>query len=100
MTALQVVSARTPDSRTPAFHAGVRRARLLTRLLECPPFVAIVAPAGYGKTALLSDWSAADPRAFAWVTLHRSLDDPNSLLRSVTRALATAPERELVLVLD
>ncbi|HEX6025989.1 MAG TPA: LuxR C-terminal-related transcriptional regulator, partial [Solirubrobacter sp.] len=80
--------------------AGVRRQRLVKRLLDCPPFVVIVAPAGYGKTALLSDWSAADPRSFAWLTLHRGLDDPSSMTRAVTRALATATGQDLVLVLD
>jgi LuxR family maltose regulon positive regulatory protein len=97
---LQVVP--RPDSRfagRPPLRQGVRRRRLLTRLLaaDCPPFVVLVAPAGYGKTTLLSDWSAADPRSFAWITLHRGLDDPSSVRRSIARALDTSPG---VLVLD
>ena len=81
----------------------MRRPRLLTPLLAAdgPPFVVVVAPAGYGKTTLLCDWSAADPRPFAWVTLHRGLDDPSVLLRSITRALDAARRAgDVVLVLD
>jgi LuxR family maltose regulon positive regulatory protein len=29
--------------------------------------IAIAAPAGYGKSSLLAEWSAADPRPVAWV---------------------------------
>src|SRR5262249_42962395 len=29
----------------------------------------IVAPAGYGKTTLLAQWAARDPRPFAWISI-------------------------------
>jgi LuxR family maltose regulon positive regulatory protein len=36
----------------------------------------VSAPAGFGKTTLLSEWLAADPRAsIAWVSLDRSDND-------------------------
>ena len=104
---LQVVPRAEPRfaGRRPPLRIGVRRRRLLTQLLaaDAPPFVVVVAPAGYGKTTLLCDWSAADPRPFAWVTLHRGLDDPSTLLRSITRALDAAQrsaDDSVVLVLD
>ena len=31
------------------------------------PLALLVAPAGYGKTTLLSEWAAHDPRPFAWI---------------------------------
>jgi LuxR family transcriptional regulator, maltose regulon positive regulatory protein len=35
------------------------------------PFATVIAPAGYGKTTLLAEWSERDPRPFAWVALGR-----------------------------
>jgi LuxR family maltose regulon positive regulatory protein len=49
--------------------ALVSRARLLRPLATCPTeSVAIVcAPAGYGKTTLLTEWAMRDVRPFTWV---------------------------------
>jgi len=47
----------------------------------------IVAPAGYGKTTLLSQWAARDARTFAWVTLDERDNDPIVLLRHIAAAL-------------
>ena len=82
-----------PDApRGPRLRASVRRPRLVTALVadEAPPFVVLVAPAGYGKTTLLCEWCARDPRPFAWVTLDHRHEDPRVLLQSVTRALDEA----------
>ena len=51
----------------------------------------ICAPAGWGKTVLLSEWHAApeETRAFAWVSLDRADDDPVRFWRYVIAALAT-----------
>ena len=40
----------------------------------------IVAPSGYGKTTLLSQWDAADERPFVWISLDGRHDDPAMLL--------------------
>jgi LuxR family maltose regulon positive regulatory protein len=48
----------------------------------------LVAPAGYGKTTLLSQWAAKDSRPFAWVTLDERDNDPVVLLRHIAAALA------------
>jgi LuxR family maltose regulon positive regulatory protein len=51
------------------------------------PLVSVVAPAGYGKTTLLSSWAAADRRPFAWVALDGGDDDPVVFLRYVASAI-------------
>jgi LuxR family transcriptional regulator, maltose regulon positive regulatory protein len=86
----------------PPLRARVHRARLVEPLKRAdgPGTVALIAPAGYGKTTLLCEWCAHDPRPFAWVTLDRRHDDQGFLLRSITRALDEfdgAPARVLVL---
>jgi LuxR family transcriptional regulator, maltose regulon positive regulatory protein len=97
-------AARTP--RRPAPHSTVGRPRLLNALASAdrPPLAVLVAPSGFGKTTLLSEWSARDPRSFAWITLDAGHDDPVTLLRAVSRAIdaacASAPDGRIVLVLD
>ncbi len=92
--------------RRPAVHAGVPRPRLVAALAAPDPqrLVEIVAPAGFGKTLLLEEWSARDPRAFAWLTLSPAHDSARELLRAVARAVdaahADAPDGRIVLVLD
>jgi LuxR family transcriptional regulator, maltose regulon positive regulatory protein len=102
----------------------VQRPRLLARLIDARdiPLVAIVAPAGYGKTSLLAEWAEQDSRASSWLAceewhsdpivltraivaafeevesfddaVHRSLDEPDQdLLSCVLPALATSLER-------
>ncbi|MCK0118559.1 LuxR C-terminal-related transcriptional regulator [Isoptericola sp. S6320L] len=43
--------------------------------------VGVTAPAGYGKSTLLTEWATHDPRPVVWVSLDRLDDDPLSLLR-------------------
>ena len=47
----------------------------------------VVAPAGYGKTTLLSQWAARDARPFAWVSVDERDNDPRVLLKHVAAAL-------------
>jgi LuxR family maltose regulon positive regulatory protein len=67
----------------------VARERLVRRLLDARhlPVALIVAPAGYGKTTLLSQWSARDGRPFAWVNLDEEDNDPHNLLSAIALAL-------------
>src|SRR3954463_4381632 len=68
----------------------VERSRLLDRLAAVPddvPLVLLTAPAGYGKTTLLSQWASADRRRFGWVTLDRADSDPVRLADHVALAL-------------
>src|SRR5262245_33656701 len=57
--------------RRPLVRPGtVRRSRLIEWLTrgDPRPVVSVVAPAGYGKTTLLSQWAASGGQAFAWVS--------------------------------
>jgi LuxR family transcriptional regulator, maltose regulon positive regulatory protein len=54
------------------------------------PVVTVVAPAGYGKTTLLSQWAERDERPFAWVSIDDGDDDPFLFLRYVAAALHQA----------
>jgi LuxR family maltose regulon positive regulatory protein len=49
--------------------------------------VLVVAPAGYGKTTLLSQWADRDVRPFAWVSIDECDNDPVAFLRHVAAAL-------------
>src|SRR5262252_2867652 len=67
----------------------VRRSSLIDRLAlgESCPIVSVVAPAGYGKTTLLSQWAERSSQAFAWVSVDEGDNDPKVLLTYVASAL-------------
>ena len=50
--------------------------------------MAVIAPAGYGKTVLLSQWASEDGREVVWLTLDGSHDDPAVLLGRIADGLA------------
>jgi len=68
-------------------HGSIPRARLVRRLREAreAPLVLLVAPAGYGKTTLLSEWAGCDGRRFAWIDLGAGDHDSDRLVASVQR---------------
>jgi LuxR family transcriptional regulator, maltose regulon positive regulatory protein len=77
----------------------VRRPSLLDRLANGDPrrIVSIVAPPGYGKTTLLSQWAGRSDLAFAWVSVDERDNDPKVLLTYVAEALdAVEPVGEAV----
>ncbi len=77
------------DLHGPALGSLVERPRLLGRLEQAgAPLVLLDAPTGYGKSVLLAQWAACDPRPFASVTLGDAHNDPVSLLEQVLEALA------------
>jgi LuxR family transcriptional regulator, maltose regulon positive regulatory protein len=86
----------------------VRRSELLSRLQRARacPLVLLTAPAGYGKTILLSQWAQAAERPLAWVTLDQADGDPAVLSDSIRTALAriemrtASSSRSFSLVLD
>ena len=49
--------------------------------------MSVVAPAGYGKTTLLSQWAERNGQAFAWVSVDEQDNDPKVLLTYVAEAL-------------
>ena len=76
--------------RGPLIRPGtVRRSRLIARLAQgdrCS-IVSVVAPPGYGKTTLLSQWAEANGQSFAWVSVDEADNDPKVLLGYVAQAL-------------
>ncbi len=69
--------------------AWVKRPRLTARLAGDPAasITVMVAPSGYGKTTLLSQWDEEDERPFVWVSLDRRHDDPAMLIGAIAAAL-------------
>lgn len=56
------------------------------------PVVAVIAPAGYGKTAVLTQWACLEERKTAWATITTDDDDPALLLTVLTAAFAQVSE--------
>ena len=93
---------RAAGRRPPTRPRGlIPRARLVRRLCEAreAPFVLLVAPAGYGKTTLLSEWAACDGRRFAWIDLGAGDHDSDRLVASVKRTVHDS-EPPTVIVVD
>jgi LuxR family transcriptional regulator, maltose regulon positive regulatory protein len=67
----------------------VRRSVLVKQLADgdyCP-VVSVVAPPGYGKTTLLSQWAEISAKAFAWVSVDQGDNDPKVLFTYIAAAL-------------
>jgi LuxR family maltose regulon positive regulatory protein len=82
---LVVSKLRRPQVRPGA----VDRSQLVDRLdrTGSRPIVSVVAPPGYGKTTLLSQWAERNGRCFAWVSMQNLDNDPKVLLTYVAAAL-------------
>ncbi|HXD68119.1 MAG TPA: hypothetical protein VNV17_26060, partial [Solirubrobacteraceae bacterium] len=68
---------------------SVRRTNLLGRLAQehdCP-LILLRAPAGYGKTTLLTQWAQENERPCAWVTLDDADADAGALADLIAHAL-------------
>ena len=57
--------------------------------------VGMTAPAGYGKSTLLTEWALAEDRRVAWVSLDRFDDDPTALLDAVGIGVRSGDARVL-----
>ena len=81
----------TVKHRIPPIRSGaVRRSALEQRLRSAGTgLTVVVAPAGWGKTSLLSAWAAepGDGVRVAWVSLDETDDEPNRFWRYVFTAL-------------
>src|SRR6476619_4764165 len=74
----------TSKVRRPPVRPGmVRRSSPLERLAcgDAGPIVSVVAPPGYGKTTLLSQWAERDGQAFACASVEEGDNVPKVLLR-------------------
>ena len=77
----------------PPRRSAVPRTRLVDRLLGAEEGVVLLrAPAGYGKTTLLSEWTTADPRPVAWVALRDHAGGANVPVADAVAAIAGALE--------
>jgi LuxR family transcriptional regulator, maltose regulon positive regulatory protein len=67
----------------------IDRARLIEQMAHGGPrpVISVVAPAGYGKTTLLSQWAERGWQAFAWVSVDEGDNDPRVLLSYIAEAL-------------
>jgi LuxR family maltose regulon positive regulatory protein len=66
----------------------VTRPRLLRRLDEAAGLLCVVAaPAGFGKTTLLTQWAAARPDDVAWLSIDEAESDPRVFWAHVVAAL-------------
>ena len=80
----------TSKVRRPPLRPGtVIRSFLIDQLRQRDPrpVVSVVAPSGYGKTTLLSQWAERNGRSFAWVSVDERDNDPKVLLSYVAEAL-------------
>ena len=86
--------------RRPLMRPGtVGRLPLIERLAggDSRPIVSVVAPPGYGKTTLLSQWAERNGLSFAWVSVEEPDNDPKVLLAYIAAALnAVEPVDERV----
>jgi LuxR family maltose regulon positive regulatory protein len=75
---------------SPAF--GVARPKLVERLnadlLRGHRLLLVCAPAGYGKTTLLSAWSRGAAAQFCWLSLDEGDNDPTQFWRYMAAALS------------
>jgi LuxR family maltose regulon positive regulatory protein len=73
---------------SPAAQPGtVPRTRLVRRLAGADaPIALVVAPAGYGKTTLIAEWEARDPRPFSWLSCPED-HAANEVLRRLEAAI-------------
>ena len=80
---------------------GVSRAELIDAARASERRVIVVsAPAGYGKSTLLSQWARTDERRVAWVSLDRLDDDPAGLLTLLATAYARISSDNADLITD
>ncbi len=74
----------------PVRRSLISRPRLYARLVPTTAnrLVLVSAPAGYGKTTLVSSWLAENKCPAAWLSLDESDNDPVRFLQYLTRGLA------------
>ena len=81
----------------------IARPRLFALLAEQHPLTLVVAPAGFGKTTLVSSWLETTTVPYGWLTLDEGDSDPAVFLTYLLAALqAPAPHagREILAMID
>ena len=66
------------------------------------PLILISAPAGYGKSVLVSQWIKEKEGAYAWISLDESMNDTSNFLNYLGESLnrSSSCEREVLINLD
>ena len=59
------------------------------------PFILISAPAGYGKTVLISQWLEQSGNNYAWISLDQSMSDSSSFLSYFAETLKRSTSVEI-----
>ena len=79
----------------PQQQGSIRRSVLLTRLRAAAGnrVVVLSAPAGYGKSTVLAQWAAEDPRPFRWLTVTDEHNDPDRLRSDIAALFASERPR-------
>ncbi len=69
----------------------IERPRLMARLAAAPPggVLLVSAPAGFGKTTLITEWTAVNSSPLAWFSLDEADNQPRLFWRYVVAALRT-----------
>jgi LuxR family maltose regulon positive regulatory protein len=84
---LQAVLLGSKIQAPPMRASAVSRRALIDRARSSDArVVSVTAPAGYGKSTLLTEWAASETRNVGWVSLDRADDDPASLLSVIAAA--------------
>lgn len=93
-TFIMIDTTRPPLLTTKFFRPTIRenliaRTRLYQKLDNCPNcrLILVTAPAGSGKTTLITSWLAQQEKAVAWVSLDKNDNDPLTFLSYVAAAL-------------
>ncbi|WP_341301332.1 LuxR C-terminal-related transcriptional regulator [Lysinibacillus sp. FSL H8-0500] len=81
---------------------AIERKKLLTILTNnrMKKLTIIQAPAGYGKTTLLSQWLGHIKEAVAWFTIDRNDDEPIRFIKYLIHTLSFSLKQELYHLLD
>ena len=67
----------------------------MQEVVQLSRVVLVTAPAGYGKSTLVAQWSDLDPRVSCWVQVAHCDNDPVALLARIAAALeCTGPVRD------
>ncbi|UYM03619.1 LuxR C-terminal-related transcriptional regulator [Solicola gregarius] len=80
-------------ARIPAPPPGaIARDRITHRLdaARAGSLLLVAAPAGWGKTAAVSQWASSGERTVAWVDCDRTLNEPGALWSAIREGLANA----------
>ncbi len=66
------------------------------------PLILVSAPAGYGKSMLVSQWLKEKEYAYAWISIDKSINDPVIFLSYLGESLnrSSSCEREVLINLD